>query len=74
MPKLPRVTAVQAVRALRRAGWREDGIVGSHLHLSRSDQPGKVTVPMHRGDLATGTIKSILNQAGLTADQFRDLL
>jgi predicted RNA binding protein YcfA (HicA-like mRNA interferase family) len=35
---------------------------------------GKVTVPMHGGDIKDGTLRSILKQAGLSADQFRNLL
>jgi hypothetical protein len=29
---------------------------------------------MHRGDLRTGTLDAILEQAGLTAEQLRELL
>jgi predicted RNA binding protein YcfA (HicA-like mRNA interferase family) len=35
---------------------------------------GRVVIPMHRGDLRTGTIQSAIEQAGLTADELRDLL
>jgi len=36
---------------------------------------GVVVVPMHGGkDLNPWTMKSILDQAGLTADELRDLL
>jgi predicted RNA binding protein YcfA (HicA-like mRNA interferase family) len=30
-------------------------------------------VPMHTGDVPSGTFRSILKQAGLTEDAFRDL-
>ncbi len=33
--------------------------------LKHPFKPGKVTVPDHRGDLAPGTLNSILKQAGL---------
>jgi predicted RNA binding protein YcfA (HicA-like mRNA interferase family) len=62
------------VKALRRAGFKPVRQTGSHLHLKHPERPGVVTVPMHRGDLRWGTLKSILKQAGLTEQQLRDLL
>ncbi len=74
MPKLPRVTAVQMLRALRRREWMVSSTAGSHTQLVHSARLGKVTVPMHRGDLKPGTIAGILKPAGLTADELRELL
>jgi hypothetical protein len=37
-------------------------------------RPGIVTVPFHRRDLKRGTLKSILDQAGLSTDEFIALL
>jgi predicted RNA binding protein YcfA (HicA-like mRNA interferase family) len=45
---------------------------GSHVKLRHVD--GRtVIVPMHR-ELAPGTLRSILRQAGFSADGFRELL
>lgn len=38
---------------------------GSHLQLEHSSKKGKVTVPIHGGDIPIGTLNSILKQAGL---------
>jgi predicted RNA binding protein YcfA (HicA-like mRNA interferase family) len=38
---------------------------GSHLQLIHPTKTGKVTVPMHGGDVPKGTMNSILKQAGL---------
>jgi predicted RNA binding protein YcfA (HicA-like mRNA interferase family) len=38
---------------------------GSHIQLKHPNKPGKVTVPNHKGDIAPGTLNSILKQAGL---------
>ncbi|SPF40401.1 hypothetical protein SBF1_2200004 [Candidatus Desulfosporosinus infrequens] len=38
---------------------------GSHIQLKHPTKTGKVTVPNHKGDLAPGTLNSILKQAGL---------
>lgn len=74
MPKLPRVSAREMVRALVRAGYVEFRQKGSHLHLVREADGRKVTVPVHGGDLPVGLIAEILRQAGLSADDLRQLL
>ena len=76
MPKLPRVTARQALQALQRAGWYQQRQRGSHLVLKHPDKPAaRVTLPMHAGEtLYPKTLLSILEQAQLTVDQFRELM
>jgi predicted RNA binding protein YcfA (HicA-like mRNA interferase family) len=75
-PKLPRITATELLRALRRAGWNDFRQTGSHLHLTHPDKPGViVTVARHAGyTVPVGTLKAILQQAGLSADELRELL
>jgi predicted RNA binding protein YcfA (HicA-like mRNA interferase family) len=75
-PRLPRITAVALVRALHRAGWKDRGQQGSHLQLVHPEKPGaRVTVPMHSGTvLALGTLKVVLDQAGLTPEELQELL
>ncbi len=58
MPKLPVVNPKRVVAALKRLGFYEVRQVGSHLQLRRGNL--SVTVPMHSGDLAPGTLRSIL--------------
>jgi predicted RNA binding protein YcfA (HicA-like mRNA interferase family) len=65
---LPRVPGI----AVERAGFVFRSQRGSHVKLRRRD--GRtVIVPMHR-ELAPGTLRSILRQAGLSVEQLRDLL
>ena len=72
MPRLPRVTADDAIRALRRDGWYTEDQAGSHAQLTHATKHGKVTLPMHRGKiLKPKTLATILKQVGLTVDQFR---
>ena len=74
MPKLPRVNAREILRVLRKDGWEVEGFVGRHLQLRHPTKLGKVTVPMHAGDvIGPKLLMSILDQAGLTADDFRRL-
>ncbi len=57
--------ALELLRKLRQDGWEEKNQEGSHLQLIHPTKKGKVTVPMHKGDLPIGTVKAILKQAGL---------
>jgi predicted RNA binding protein YcfA (HicA-like mRNA interferase family) len=47
---------------------------GSHAHLGHPTKPGIVTVALHAGTIPLGTLRSIIRQAGLTVDQFINLL
>lgn len=46
-------------------GWYFTKQVGSHRHYKHPTKPGKVTIPIHTGDLDKRTVESILKQAGL---------
>lgn len=71
-PAVPVVSGAEVARALGKAGFERVGQRGSHVKLRHAD--GRtVIVPMHR-ELARGTLRSILRQAGFSADEFRELL
>ena len=73
--RLPALAADDVVRALERAGFRVHRIKGSHHHLRNPERPrARPVVPMHRGDLPPGTLRAIIQQAGLSLDEFVDLL
>ncbi len=71
MPKLPRVSGREAVRALERLGFRQIRRRGSHVVLKKG-KTGCV-VPLH-SDLAAGTLRGILKQAGVTPEEFHHAL
>ncbi len=74
-PKLPRVTAAEVLRALYRDGWYESSQSGSHLKLRHPKKRGHVVVARHSGQvIKPKTLGSILEQAGLTADELQALL
>jgi predicted RNA binding protein YcfA (HicA-like mRNA interferase family) len=74
-PKLPRVDCRQLVRALERAGFEEQRQRGSHLHMRRSSDGKRVTVPIHPGrTVPVGTLRAILRDADIGVDEFRGLL
>ena len=66
--KLPRdVSGVKAARALKRLGFVELRQTGSHLIMRKETRT--VVVPQHKS-LKPGTLKGIIEQAGLTLEQF----
>jgi predicted RNA binding protein YcfA (HicA-like mRNA interferase family) len=72
---LPVLTPRQLIRALQRAGFVLHHVRGSHHYFRHPDKPGVlVTVPYHNRDLKRGTLRAIMRQAGLTADDLGRLL
>ena len=67
-PKLPSLKPKKVISALKRAGFKEVRSKGSHIHFKKENL--LVTVPFHNRDLKKGTLKSILQQAKLTEEQF----
>lgn len=74
MPKLPVCRSREVIAALRKAGFSVDHHTGGHAVLYRPGHPNPVTVPVHPGDLKHGTLRRIIKDAGLTVEQFADLL
>jgi len=55
-------------------GYEVDHQKGNHVTLRRVEYPyRRITVPMHR-EIAKGTLKAILNEVGLTVEEFLELL
>jgi predicted RNA binding protein YcfA (HicA-like mRNA interferase family) len=73
--RLPAVKPKQVLRALGRAGFFVHHTSGSHHVLKHPARPLlRVTIPFHNKDLKRRTLASIIEQAGLTSDEFLDLL
>ena len=75
MPRLRRVSGSEAIRALEKLGFEQVRQRGSHIVLKKDTPEGAVgcVVPLHR-ELAIGTLRGILKQAGVTPDEFMDKL
>jgi len=74
MPKLPVVSGIEVVKALARIGYGVDHQTGSHIILRQREAPHRrLTVPKHR-ELAKGTLRAIIREAGLTVEEFSRLL
>lgn len=75
MPKLPRdVSGERAVKAFGRVGYVVDHQTGSHIIMYVPDDPRKrLTIPNHKF-LKPGLLSRLIKDAGLTVDQFVELL
>lgn len=74
MSKLPVVSGRQAVKAMRKIGYDVDHQSGSHIALRQIAAPHRrLTIPDHK-ELAKGTLRAIVREAGLSVDEFRSLL
>jgi predicted RNA binding protein YcfA (HicA-like mRNA interferase family) len=74
MPKLPLISGIKSVKALSKLGYEVDHQTGSHLILRNIQEPHRrLTVPNHK-ELAKGTLRAIIRQAGLTIEEFVKLL
>ena len=74
MSRLPGLKPRQVVTALERAGFTVARIAGSHYQMCNEQSRRFVTVPHHNRDLAKGTLAAIIQQAGLTRDEFLELV
>jgi predicted RNA binding protein YcfA (HicA-like mRNA interferase family) len=74
--RVPEVTGIDVIRALRRAGFEQVRQRGSHVLMRhRTDATRRATVAVHEGKtLPRGTLQAILRGARLTIDELIALL
>jgi len=70
LPKIPGVNHLDAIRALEKAGFSR---VRQGKHVVMSNGARILTIPRHN-PVNAYTLGGIVNDAGLTVEQFRDLL
>jgi len=70
--KLPALKPKMVIRALEQSGFYIHRTTGSHYILKRGKQ--RATVPYHNKDLKPRTLASIIEQSGLTVEEFLELL
>ena len=74
MSHLPRISGREVVKALRKIGYEFDHQRGSHIVLRQLSTPHRrLTVPDH-DEVAKGTLRAIIRQAGLDVEGFTALL
>ena len=67
MPKLPRISGKECIRALEKLGFYQTRQKESHV-VMRREFSGCV-VPLHK-EIKVGTLSGILKQASVTSEEF----
>ncbi len=70
MPRLPGINHLNAVRALEKVGFY---IARQGKHIVMTDGQRVLTIPRHN-PINANTMGNIVRDAGLTVDEFRNLL
>lgn len=75
MSRLPRITGKDILSAFTRHGYRLIHLRGSHHYLEPPDGQGLITIPVHAGKIVKpGVLKNILEQAGISVQDFIEML
>ncbi len=74
MPKIPRISGAEAVKAFMKIGYNSVRQRGSHIRLLHND-PRRLplTIPNHK-ELGIGLLRKLLRNAQMTVDELIELL
>lgn len=73
--KLPAVTGKQLIRVLESQDWYLKRTRGSHHYLRHPSIPDAIAVPVHGSrNVKPGLLLNILKTAGISREEFRQLL
>jgi len=71
---LPRVSGREVVATLSKLDYEKDRQKGSHIVLRKVAHPHRrLVIPDHK-EISKGTLHAIIKQAGLTVEEFIELL
>jgi predicted RNA binding protein YcfA (HicA-like mRNA interferase family) len=73
MGRLANISGKEAAKAFEKSGWKVMGQVGSHLIMVKEGCRANLSIPQHR-ELSVGTIRALIRCAGLTVQEFLNLL
>ncbi len=66
---LPVLSGIEVVRIFESFGWEVVRQVGSHMIMVKEGEIVTLSVPNHR-EVAKGTLRSLIRNAGLTVGEF----
>jgi predicted RNA binding protein YcfA (HicA-like mRNA interferase family) len=69
-PRLPAVTARDLVRVAQRLGFTFRRQTGSHAIYVRESDHARVVIPMRSGDIKRKTLRAIINDLGVSVEEF----
>ena len=75
MPKLPLISAKEAIKAFEKINYQIIRQRGSHIRMRHADDQNKppLTIPNHK-TLGKGLLRKLLRDAELTIEEFLELL
>ena len=73
-PKLPAITAKEAVRVAEQLGFTFRRQRGSHAIYVRASDEARVVIPMHLGDLKRKTLRGIIQDLRISVEEFQTML
>ena len=73
MHKVPLLSGREVVKVFRRLGWYVARQRGSHIILVKEGHIATLSVPNHH-EVARGTLRSLIARAGLTIEEFLNVL
>lgn len=75
MSKLPVVAARDVIRVAERLGFAFDRQRGSHAVYLRASDNLRIVIPVHKGrDLKPGTLRGLIDDMGLSVEEFVGML
>ncbi len=75
MSDVPVISGKKAVRAFERAGFVVVRVKGSHHIMKKEGNPNRLSIPVHAGEtVGKGLLESQIELAGLTIDEFKELI
>ncbi|MES2885167.1 MAG: type II toxin-antitoxin system HicA family toxin [Pseudomonadota bacterium] len=72
-PRLNSVNYRDVVKAFEKCGFKVVRQVGSHITMRKPGHVLILTVPAHK-PVASGTLKALIRNAGITPEQFAEYL
>lgn len=71
--RLRNIRAQRAIRAFNRLGYETVRVRGSH-HVLKHPSGSMIVLPMHRGALKVGILLDAIERAGVSPEEFEELL
>ena len=73
MARLPVISGADAIKAFHGAGWRAARQSGSHVVMVKEGEDVTLSIPLRR-ELKRGLLRALIRDAGMSVDEFVELL
>ncbi|MEW6658442.1 MAG: type II toxin-antitoxin system HicA family toxin [Thermodesulfobacteriota bacterium] len=73
MGRLGNISGKEAVKVFEKVGWVPLGQVGSHLVMVKPGVRVNLSIPQHK-ELSAGTLRALIRNAGMTVEEFLEIL